>query len=390
MNLEERILQRKRRRDRRQLVLEEASLSPVWHPEEPTGRGPTVERLLDRLEPVFDHRVPENVYVRGPAGSGKSAVVTALFAHFTRLLSSPEDSIVTTTRGGSAENRSFAYVDLREATSEFEFYHAVLDATTTESVPRRGLSTSDLRGRVDGHLRGGRVLVVALDHADEDGADRLASFVNELESLGHRTSWVAVGRGDRDDVLPDPRATSTVTVEPYRRAELADILTARLSTGVTRNATTHQQVRRLAEWAEGDAHDALAALLGAVDAASEAGSDVVEDEHFDAGMASVPRPCVSLGRVLALSSNRRGVLRTLVTLGPEERASVGRAAASVAASSSLSESTITRYLYEFAETGIVERVPVEGSRGAGRPPSRVETRVPTRAFLRLTRGDEGE
>lgn len=369
-------------------MLEEASLSPVWHPEEPTGRGPTVERLLDRLEPVFDHRTPENVYVRGPAGSGKSAVVTALFAHLARLLSSPEDSIVTTTRGGSAENRSFAYVDLRETTSEFEFYHAVLDATTSESVPRRGLSTADLRGRVDDHLRGGRVLVVALDHVDEGGTDQLASFTGELASLGYRTSWVAVGRAAPEDVLPDPRATSEVTVKPYHRAELADVLTARLSTGVTRDATTHQQVRRLAAWAEGDAHDALAALLGAVDAALEADSDVIEDEHFDAGMASVPRPCVSLGRVLALSENRRAVLRHLVTLPPDERASVGRAASAVASSSSLSESTITRYLYEFAEAGIVERVPVEGAHGAGRPPSRVETRVPTRAFLRLTRGED--
>ncbi|SFR69809.1 Cdc6/Cdc18 family protein [Halogeometricum limi] len=387
MNLEERILQRKRRGDRRQLLLEETSLSPVWHPSEPTGRGPTIERLLDRLEPVFDHRTPENVYVRGPAGSGKSAVVTALFEQLSRLLSSPEDTIVTTTRGGSASRRSFAYVDLREATSRFEFYHAILSATTTESVPRRGLATIDLRQRVSKHLRGGRVLVVAMDHADDD-TDRLASFAGELESLGHRTAWVAVGRGDPKDVLPDPRATSVVGVDPYHAAELTDVLTARISTGLARDATTHQQVRRLSTWADGDAHDALAALLGAVDVALEADSDVLEDAHLDAGIESVPKPCVSLGRVLALSENRRAVLRALVVLDAEERSSVSRTAAAIAASSSLSESTITRYLYEFAENGIVERVPVEGSQGAGRPPSRVETRVPTRAFRRLTRGDD--
>ncbi|WP_363464332.1 Cdc6/Cdc18 family protein [Halogeometricum borinquense] len=386
MNLEERILQRKRRGDRRQLVLEEASLSPVWHPPEPTGRGPTIERLLDRLEPVFEHRTPENVYVHGPAGSGKSAVVSALFSQFTRLLSSPEDSIVTTTRGGSADTRSFAYVDLREATSEFEFYHTILDAMTSESIPQRGLSTTDLRTRVSRHLRGGRILVVAMDHADENGTDRLASFAGELESLGHRTSWVAVGRTDPKELLPDPRATRTVTVEPYHRAELTDLLTARVSTGLTRNATTHQQLRRLAAWADGDAHDALAALLGAVDIALDDDSGVIEDDHLDAGMESVPRPCIALGRVLTLSENRLTVLRRLVALDAADRSSVGRAASTIASAASLSESTITRYLYEFAESGIVERVPVKETKGAGRPPSRVETRVPTRAFLRLTRG----
>lgn len=388
MNLEERILQRKRRGDRRQLVLEERSLSPVWHPAEPTGRGPTIERLLDRLEPVFDHRAPDSVYVHGPAGSGKSAVVSALFSQFSRLLSSPKDSIVTTTRGGSADTRSFAYVNLREASSKFEFYHGVLDAMTSESIPRRGLSTSDLRERVARHLRGGRVLVVAMDHVGEDGGDRLASFAGELESLGHRTSWVAVGRDAPTEVLPDPRATKKVAVEPYHRAELTDLLTARVSTGLTRNATTHQQVRRLAGWAEGDAHDALAALLGAVDVALDEDSAVIEDDHLDAGMEAVPQPCVALGRVLALSENRQTVLRRLVDLDPDDLSSVGRAASAVASSASLSESTITRYLYEFAEAGIVERVPVEGTEGAGRPPSRVEIRIPTRAFLRLTRGTD--
>jgi hypothetical protein len=43
----------------------------------------------------------------------------------------------------------------------------------------------------------------------------------------------------------------------------------------------------------------------------------------------------------------------------------------------------TRFLYEMAETGIVERVESDAHEGNGRPPSRIELRFPPSAFRRL-------
>ncbi|SFH02477.1 Cdc6-related protein, AAA superfamily ATPase [Halopelagius inordinatus] len=386
MNIEERILQRKRRGERRRLLVEETVLSPVWHPESPVGRGATIERLLDRLDPVFDGETPDDVYVHGPSGSGKSAVVTALFRHLSRHLSSPTNTIQTTTRSGSESGTIFAYVDVRTATSEFEFSHRLLDESTEESVPRRGLSTDELRRRIRQTLRT-QSLVVALDHVDDVDPTLLEWLSTEREEWSRDVAVVAVGRARPATAPAAVSDASVVELTPYHRAEVTDILTSRTTAGLARDAVTHDQIRTLATWSEGDAHDALAALLGSVDAALDDGATVIEERHLRAGIDSVPRPCASLGRVLALADNRQEVLRYLLELDDADRSSVQKTADALASRSSLSASTIRRYLYELAEQDIIARVQADESDGAGRPPSRVEPRFPTRAFERLTAVD---
>jgi Cdc6-like AAA superfamily ATPase len=383
VNLEERILRRMRRGEGRRLVVDESALSPVWHPESPVGRGPTIERVLDGLDPVFEGRGPDDVHVYGPAGTGKSAIATALVDHLARHLSEPKDTIGTTTRAGSGTRLAFAYVDAREATSEFEFYHRLLDGFVNESVPRRGISTEELRNRVENYLRGGRSVVVAFDHVDDADADHLDRLLRSDDLVGRRTSWLTIGRDHPEDTHDELADSAAVSVPKYHRAELTDVVTNRVSAGLARDAMTHDQIRDLAEWADGDAHAALAALLGAVDAALGDETSVVEPSHLAAGKRSVPDDCVSLARVLALPANRQDVLLRLLDLGEDQRSSVSNAATEIAASSSLSESTIRRYLYEFAESGIVERETAADASGVGRPPSRVEPRFPTRAFTRL-------
>jgi len=101
-------------------------------------------------------------------------------------------------------------------------------------------------------------------------------------------------------------------------------------------------------------------------------------------MNAVPRPSVSLGRVLALLDSRQQVLRRLVTLG-EEGTSVSAAADAIAGSPAvdLSAGTVQRLIYELANDGIVERVASDRSNGAGRPPSRLEPQFPTAVFRQL-------
>jgi hypothetical protein len=101
-------------------------------------------------------------------------------------------------------------------------------------------------------------------------------------------------------------------------------------------------------------------------------------------MNAVPRPSVSLGRVLVLPDNRQQVLHQLVTLS-EERTSVSTAADAIAGSPAvdLSTGTVQRLIYELANDGIVERVRSDRSDGVGRPPSRLEPRFPTAVFRQL-------
>jgi hypothetical protein len=53
MEIEARIRRRQRRSGEPRIVQDYDALSPVVHVEEPSGRGPVLEQLLDHLDPIF-------------------------------------------------------------------------------------------------------------------------------------------------------------------------------------------------------------------------------------------------------------------------------------------------------------------------------------------------
>jgi Cdc6-like AAA superfamily ATPase len=386
MDIDARIRRRQRRANGPCLVQRHEALSPVAHVEEPSGRAPAFERLLDHLDPVFDGSLPPNGYVYGPPGAGKSAVVTALFDHLARLSTEPRSVVHAGTRAGSPATPGFVYVDVRETTSEFAFYHAVLDALVDESVPEHGVGTAEVRDRLRAVLDAARTgVVVAVDHVGEPGGTDGAALAELFAGLPSNVSWLAVGRVPPEDTDLATDAAAPVHVGPYGPQMLADVLMTRASDGLARGGLDHDLARRVADWADGDAHDALTALLVAADRASRDGRTRVEAADVEAATAEVPRPSVSLGRVLALPANKRRVLRALVDLDDDDRASVTAAADAVAASPDvdLSRGTVERFLYELAEAEVLERVQTAERRGKGRPPSRVELRFSPAAFRRL-------
>ncbi|MFC7154362.1 AAA family ATPase [Halomarina halobia] len=384
MDFEERILRRQRTNGDARLVRDDDAVNPLAHLDEPVGRGPVLERLLDAVAPIFEDGLPADSYLWGPAGSGKSALVTALVDHLSRLVVGGHRAIYTTTRGGAAApSLAVEYVDAREANSAFGLYYAVLDALSDDPIPRGGVRTDALRERLDEWLsrRNRRVLVV-VDHVGEPETYPASFATEQFAPISGSVATVCVGREPPDDGWDPGRV---VEVPAYDRHALEDVLTARASRGLAARAVRHEQLACIASWGDGNAHDALCALFCAVDAALAAGADRLDDDHVEAGMAAVPRGGVPIGRVLALSDARRIVLRHLVTLDAEQRTSVGVTAEAIAAAPdvALSVGTVTRVLYELAEDGILDRVAVAADSGRGRPPSRLEPRFSTLAFRRL-------
>ncbi|WP_254761484.1 AAA family ATPase [Natrinema marinum] len=383
MDLRERIARRRSGRQHGRVIVDRDQLSPVVHPAEPVGRGPVLEQLLDALEPVFDGALPPPVAVVGPPGSGTSAVVTASFAALNEQLGGSSRAIATTTRGGRSEPVTwFVTVDGRRVESAFAFYRAVLAGLSTEQVPNGGVGTDELRDRLRDRLaRADRRAVVAIDHHDEPGtlgADRVREL---LSPVADSVATVAVGHRE-----PDGHHGPTVTVPSYRDHELVDVLTERASSGLAAGALAHDAVRELAGWADGNAHDALAALFGAAVLATDDDADRLERRHLEAAWAAVPDDGVHVGRPLALSATRQRALLALVDLDATERP-ISETATAIADRSSLTAGTVERFLYELADDGVIERVPlqtVDTGGGGGRQPSTVEPRFPTLVFRALS------
>lgn len=386
MQIDERIRRRQREADTQRLVRDYDALSPVFHIDEPTGRGPVFERLLDYLDPVFDGRLPPNGYVYGPFGCGKSAIVTALFAHLDRSATRSGDVIHTSTRQAPRMSPQFAYVDLRGETSEFAFYHSILDTLVDEPVPEHGISTDELHARLCERIERSRQgVVVAVDHVTDTDDDRIDDPLALFAELPDDVSWLAIGREPPDQLPLADRTAAEIEIERYRRQTLVDVLMTRASEGLARQALGHDPARQIADWANGNAHDALAVLFDASERADRKERTRLTESDVTGAIERFPDESVSLARVLALPANKQAVLRELVDLDPSNRSSVAATTQAIAAGSTidLSSGTVKRFLYELAEAGIVERVRSEQPNRKGRPPSRIELRFPPAVFRRL-------
>jgi Cdc6-like AAA superfamily ATPase len=227
--------------------------------------------------------------------------------------------------------------------------------------------------------------VIAVDHVGEPNSTDAETLIDLFASLPSNVSWLAIGRTDPEQTVLTEYTATSIHIEAYRRQMLVDVLMTRASEGLAQQALNHEQARRIADWADGNAHDALAALFIAADRANRAKQNRLTESDVTAAIEETPRPSVSLGRVLALPSNKQLVLRELVDLDSEDRATVTATTKAIGAKPSvdLSPGTVKRYLYEMAEDGIVERVQSDIKNGKGRPPSRVELRFPPTAFRRL-------
>ena len=389
MDIDARIARRRRRTDGPRLVQDYDALSPVAHPDEPSDRGQVLEALLDHLDPVFDGKLPPNAYVHGPLGAGKSAIVTALFTHLEAVSDDAQSVIYTSTRATSRSTPRFVYVDVRETNSEFTFYHRVLDALVEAQVPEHGIGTDEVRQRLHdtlGNANSGAV--IAVDHVGPPENTGGEDVVDLFAGLPSNVSWLAIGRAPPAEVAVTEYTAQSVAVEPYQRQKLVDVLMTRASAGLAHQALEHGLARRIADWADGNAHDAIAALFVATDNASEEDRTRLTEADVDAALEAVPTPSVSLGRVLSLPANKQLVLRELVDLDPADRETVTATTGAISAAPAidLSAGTVKRYLYELAEAGVVERVQATTSDGKGRPPSRVELRLPAAAFRRLYDG----
>ncbi len=268
--------------------------------------------------------------------------------------------------------------DARRVDSPFALYRTLLAAISSESVPTSGIGTDELCTRLGDRLeRHDRQAVIALDHHDEPETLSYGRVTTLLEPVSDAVSLVAVGQEP-----PAEWGGQTVSVPAYRHHELVDVITDRTSTGLAPGALEHELIRTLADRADGNAHDALAALFSAVVLATEDGATRIEQPHLEQAWEAVHEDGVHLDRGLALSETRQQVLSHLISIDAADQP-VRELATAIAEQSALTESTVTRLLYELADRGVLERVALP-STGSGRRPSTLEPRIPTIPFRAMS------
>jgi len=378
MTIDEKIRQLQRG-TRRTPIRERGVLSPVSHRGEPVGREPLLDALLSYLEPVADGELPDNGYVWGPMGSGKSAVCTALFHRLGTDADSAYPSMST------RSTQQFCYVDTRHGGTTFELYRTILDELVDDPVPRGGVRTEQLLARIKEALSPpGRRLVVAVDHVGEPETVSVSTLAGMFEPVESSVAWLAIGRKP-PTTIDSVSLRHCCHVPPYRQQAIVEVIQSRANVGLDEGAVTNEQRRTVADWADGNAHHALGALCVGAGHAVDRGHAGICDEDLVDGMLAIPQQSVSTGRLLGLAPNRKRVLRALGSIDEPDRESVATAGETIAAAVDLSTATIERFLYEFANAGIIERVPTTETAGSvGRRPSRLRLRFSPALFEQLS------
>jgi len=377
MDLQERIARRRSARQGRRIVVDRDQLSPVVHRPEPVGRGPCWSNCSTRSS-RSSTELPPPVAIVGPAGSGTSAVVTAMFDALNDQFGGSSRAIETTTRGGRTEPVTwFVTVDGRQVESPSRSTERCCRGSHRNGFPESGVGTDDLRDRLSDRLsRPDRRAVVAIDHHDaRDARGRSRPrTAGTGRGLRHRR-----GRTDRTRRSPG----ETVTVPAYRDHELVDVVTDRVSTGLAAGALDHGAVRELADWADGNAHDALAALFGAAVLASEDEADRIESPTSrQRGPTCPTTACTSLERSRFRPPGNGCCSRSSISIRVTAR--------------SASCERYRRPVVTNRRNGHAIPLRARGSRrhrtgsvvvpghNSGRQPSTVEPRYPTIAFRSLT------
>ena len=154
-----------------------------------------------------------NTYVWGPAGSGNSAIVTALMWALDSEMSGADPFYTATRAGSDRPEVRFVYLDARRARSRFQVYRELLehlpDDLLVESVSKRRVSTETLRERLGSAVSKSETVLVAVDHLGEPTTVDLA----ELDAFSSRSgpsrgsAWA--GRHPRSCRFRCPNSGST-------------------------------------------------------------------------------------------------------------------------------------------------------------------------------------
>lgn len=193
----------------------EEALQPEFLPEALPHREGQIREIANCIKPALSGKKPYNVFVSGPPGVGKTAVLRFMFRELEEY-----------------ERVAPVYVNCWE----YNTRHAVLTSILTSLggfAPRRGVATDEVFGKLVSFLKGGgRTVILALDEVDQllrnDGSQALYDLSRNIGKVGivAITNDIYVGRF-LDARVKSSLAQENISFAPYTEREVLDILLER-------------------------------------------------------------------------------------------------------------------------------------------------------------------
>jgi cell division control protein 6 len=278
---------------RARLLRNREVLLPDYVPLELPHRSEEIRRLAEVVAPALRGERPNNVFIYGLTGTGKTAVTKYVLRRLQELASQ---------KGAMVQS---IYVNVRQRETPYKVLADVAEQLGLR-VPFTGLSIGELFSRIVKRLsRLEGVYIVVLDEIDflvRRGDDVLYDLTRVNEHLQRaRVSVIGITNSVRLVDSLDPRVRSslgeqTLVFSPYNAEQLKDILSQRAAMAFNDGALEEGVIplcAALAAREHGDARRALDLLRVAAEIAEREGAPRVTEEHVMRARAEIERDKVS-------------------------------------------------------------------------------------------------
>lgn len=257
---------------RRTLLRQEEYLTPGYTPDQPIGRDDLLHQLRTAMQPVVHRKTPQNVYLYGPPGAGKTTLVTHLL-----------DELETETRTSTAFINCWQY-NTRPALL------AELLIQLGYPAPRKGKPVDELLAKLREWLTKHHSAVVALDEIDQltDATEVIYDLQQMSTEATTAVGLVLIADRDPNGLSLDARSQSRVACHPvavpsYTADDLSEILRQRADQAFQPDAVTDDALDLIATSVAnqgGDCRQALILLLWAGRTADHEEATTVTTDHI--------------------------------------------------------------------------------------------------------------
>lgn len=260
-----------------EIFKDERFLYPEFVPEKLPHRDAEIDALVFAINPVLKGKKPENVFVNGESGTGKTVTVKFVLNELHEY----------------SDRAKSLYVNC----FEFNTRHSVLSAVTNflgAPIPRRGVATDEVYSRLLSSLKSiDFTPIVVLDEVDQLFFDSEASklfydLLRVVEYGKHSFGLIFISNDSNlvsklDSRVKSSLAVETISFQKYSPQQLKDILAERCQYAFQSGKLDDEVVNVAAGHAAklgGDARIALECLLKAGREAERENASKVSLEHL--------------------------------------------------------------------------------------------------------------
>ena len=262
-------------------------LLPDYVPEELPHRETQIRRLVEILSPVMRGEKPNNIFIYGLTGTGKTAVTKFVLKKLKERLS---DLFL------------YVYINTRQVDTPYRILANILESLGSR-VPFTGISTAELYRRFLKKASEIKpIFIVVLDEIDalvkKHGDDILYRLTRANYELGKsKIALIGITNDVKFVEFLDPRVKSSLSEEeiifpPYNADELEDILRKRATEAFYDSVISDEVIKLCAALAardHGDARRALDLLRVAGEIAEREGSSTIIIDHVNKARIEIER-----------------------------------------------------------------------------------------------------